>query len=158
MYDWEVETITRLHGGKVLTGQEMYRLAKTYAADIGGHAFKSLPTWFRFVRDLAYQTDAKLTGGDDEVLARPRYLLDPSVFPALDCKKKAILIAAWCESQNPPVLYRFIATSEKPSKEIHHVFTQVRKYPGWLNVDPTFSSFRLGEGKTETTFAQELLP
>ncbi len=158
-YPLGVNVIERIHGGKVLTGQEMYRLCREFYRDLGSHLGKSAERWFDFVAAIPYVNDSELTGGtDDEIVARPRYLLDRFMFPALDCKKKAILIGAWCEGQNPRVPYRFIATSEKPNNAIHHVFTQIRKFPGWVNADPTYPEYRFGEGKRETTFAQELFP
>ncbi len=154
-----MQVIERMHGGKVLTGEEMYRLAKTYASDLGNNLDKSLERWFNVVLEIPYMDDSKLMQNpSDEILARPKYLLNPAIFPALDCKKKAILIGAWCAGQNPPVPFRFIAVSEKPDKKIHHVFTQVRQFPGWITADPTYSNYKLGEGKPQTTFAQELIP
>lgn len=127
----------------------MYSLVERFHKDIGEWANKPLPLFFDHVRQVPYLRDVK----GKEVTARPAFL--GTVFPAIDCKKKAILLASWLRSNFIP--YRFIAVSERPDKRIHHVFTQAWNGQKWINLDATYPDYRFMEAKPRVTKAQELM-
>lgn len=128
----------------------MYRMVEQFHGDIGGMAGRPLAEFFGYVKQLPYQRDKR----GSETVARPALLL--SEFLALDCKKKAILIAAWCKANGIP--YRFIACSERPDKMIHHVFPQAAIGKKWRNLDATYSKYRLFQKKPGLTRAEVLKP
>jgi len=144
------------HEGKEKTGREMYGLVNAFAGDLGVYASMSFPDFFRFVAGLPYIADDELFRGRVvEVVARPRWLLDGRLVPALDCKKKSILIGAWAKANGFP--FRFVAVSHLPNKKIHHVMPQIDFGNGWVNVDATFSNHKVGEGQP-ITYAEVLKP
>lgn len=145
------------HRGKELTGRYMYHFATDYAGDIGFGAAMPFPLWHAKVGAIPYQSDDELFPPDEngviEVVARPAYLLNPSMWPAIDCKKKAILIGAWCAANKVPFL--FVASSENPDREIHHVLPVVEMGNGWVTADATFPGYRIGQAYPITR-AEEL--
>lgn len=145
------------HRGKDATMAEMARMVRAYPEDVAAIPEESLPRFFERLRVVPYGEDLELYGrGDAELVARPAYLLDRRMFPRLDCKKKAILMAAWAEKNEVP--WRFVAVCENGSGDAHHVFAQMRIAGEWRNVDPTFPEFRLFEPKKRVTHAWEFKP
>jgi hypothetical protein len=145
------------HGGKELTGRYMYHFAEDYANDLGGYLRMPFPAWYSRVQDIPYKSDDDLfpdePGRVVEVVARPSYLLSRRMFPALDCKKKAILCGAWAAGNGRP--FCFVASSELPSKQIHHVFPVIDFGRGLETADATFPGYRLGQA-FPITYAEEL--
>lgn len=137
---------------RVQTGREIAWLARNYWPDLdeSGDLDKPLPDYYRKVKSIPYQED-----GRDEVVARPKFLMDRTNFPALDCKKKAVLISSWLEAHGIP--WRLVTTSELPSKEIHHIFPQMEIDGEWYPVDATYPEYDLWEPKPEVTAAEEIL-
>lgn len=103
----------------------------------------SLTDFFNFVRKIKYRRDPKPI----EIVSRPSYLLKYRSL-GWDCKKKAILIASWCKENGIP--YRFIGSSNRPDKAIHHIFVQGNIDGEWINLDATYSNYRIGESKQVT--------
>jgi len=146
------------HGGKELTGKYMYHYAEKYSNDLGAAARLPFETWYNRVKNIPYASDDTLFPEEPdrivELVARPGLLLNPKIFPRLDCKKKSILLGAWAAANNRD--FRFLAVSEIPSKEIHHVMAAVDyDGQGLKLIDATFPSYYLGK-KYPITFAQEL--
>jgi transglutaminase-like putative cysteine protease len=113
-------------------------------------------SFFDFVRAIPYVSDDdRFPGRVVELVPRPAHLLDRGRFPALDCKKKAILIGAWARGNGYP--YRFLAVSHRVDREVHHVFPQINFGKGWVTVDATFPDFEIGAPQP-VTFAAELRP
>lgn len=145
------------HQGKELTGRYMYQFAENYPEDMA--PFRRLPfsVWYGMVRDIPYQSDDELfpdaVGRVVEVVARPAYLLDRSIFQSLDCKKKSILIGAWAAVNGCP--FCFLAVSENPSREVHHVFPMVDVGYGWETADATLPEYRIGQ-VFPLTYVEEL--
>lgn len=137
---------------KEQTGREMYRLVEIGQAanDLGELASLPLLSFYTRVKNIPYKRDKKGT----ETIARPRLLL--SEFPSLDCKKKAILMAAWFRANKVP--FKFIAVSENPSRKFHHVFVIAKVTGKWRNVDATYSHYNLFEKKPRVTNHQVLKP
>ena len=129
----------------------MHRLIKNYWSDLNesGHLDKTLQEFYEFVKKIPYKEDPLWT----EVLSRPKFSLNQYIIPALDCKKKAILISSWLYAHGIP--YRLIAISEMQDAQIHHVFAQgYFKNEGWKNIDPTYPEFQLFEPKYATAGEQ----
>lgn len=137
---------------RVQTGREIAWLARNFWTDLDetGDLDKSLPEFYGKVKRIPYKED-----GHNEIVARPRILYDRKQFPALDCKKKAVLISSWLEAHGEP--WRLVTTSELPSKEIHHIFPQMQIDGEWYNVDATYPEYHLFEAKPETTAAEEII-
>lgn len=143
---------TRPLRNKEQTGKAMYRMVMIGLAgnDLGGAASMPLPSFFDGVRKIPYQRDQK----GRETVARPALLLRE--FPALDCKKKAILMGAFLASKKVP--FRFIAVSESPTKKFHHVFVLAWVAGKWRPVDATYAKYKLFEKKPRVTRWQILQP
>lgn len=136
------------------TGKEMHRLINRYSGDIhavyvrkGGKLvpFSSLSLMdaFDIIRRIPYRRDIKPI----EVIARPNGILKNAPV-GMDCKKKAILIAAYLKERGIP--FRLIASSRKPNRRIHHVFPQMNVAGKWLNADATYPHYRLFQQKPVT--------
>jgi len=130
----------------------MYRMVRYGAEgnDLGGLAKMPLPSFFDKVRSIPYKRDIK----GRETVARPSLLLKE--FPALDCKKKAILMGAWCLANEIP--FRFIAVSENPSRRFHHVFLLANFFGQWRPIDATYPHYKLFEKKPRVTRWEILKP
>lgn len=142
------------------TGRLMYEWVQLYYSDLGNLLNLDLYSFFDLVSNISFMED----NPDIELVARPEILFKH--FEALDCKKKALLIASWLHGQRPSIPFRFVAISEDPEnpKTPHHVLTQAYISPGpgeprdWLNLDPTYSEYKIFEGKPLALYAEELLP
>lgn len=128
----------------------MYRLIERFHQDLGRLAKMPLPEFFDYVKRIPYLRDVK----GRETVARPGLLLKE--FPALDCKKKAILICAWARANGVP--FRLVACSERPDRKIHHVFPQVKQGDRVRNVDATYAKYSLYQKKPRLTRAEVLKP
>ena len=133
------------------SGESIYKSALFYN-DLGNLLDTSLTQFFNFVKDIPYKEDSD----PNEIVSRPKWLLDKKLFPGLDCKKKATLMGAWFNAHGVP--WRLVAISERPDKQIHHVFVQALLEGKWKNVDPTYSDFKLFEPKKAATYGEILTP
>jgi hypothetical protein len=120
------------------TAAEMARLCTVYAKDLGHLANLSLPAFFNVVRKLPYRPDPKTA----ETLSRPKYLLEKD-YAFRDCDDKAILMGAYCYLKGYP--FGFYASSIKPSKQLHHVWTIAKVDGKNVVLDPTYSHHKFGE-------------
>jgi len=146
------------HGGKELTGRFMYHYAQNFPQDLGGFSSLPFPAWYDRVKSIRYKSDDELFPEDPgrvvEVVGRPAILLNRRIFPFLDCKKKSILCGAWAASNNRP--FCFLAVSEKPNGEVHHVVPVIDfDGRGMQLVDPTLPEYRIGQ-IFPITYAEEL--
>ncbi len=132
------------HLGPSRTAREMKRSAEHWK-DLGVLASWDLESFFDYVRKIRYIDDPNILK-NGEIVARPKYLLS---VPALDCKKKAVLMASWANANKKP--YKFIAVSDRSDGELHHVFTIIKDGSTWLVADPTYRSYFLGEPKVGLT-------
>jgi hypothetical protein len=96
----------------------------------------SLSDFFDLVKNIPYRRDPRPV----EVVARPYYLFKHRGL-GLDCKKKSILCAAYFKYRGLP--FRFIGSSNRPDKKVHHIFPQVKLDNEWLNFDATYSNYKL---------------
>jgi hypothetical protein len=136
------------------TSDEIKRLVREYASDLENIFIPvanrlvrlstlSFPDYFDFVRNIPYKRDT----APIELIGRPMWIMEKRAGGA-DCKKKAVMIAAWLHLHNIP--YRFIGSSRRTDKVIHHIFPQARTGTGWTNVDATYSNYTIGQSKTVT--------
>ncbi len=132
----------------------MHRLVDCYSGDLDhvmvqdGMSRKpfsklSLKKAFDFIRKIPYRRDTP----PKEVIARPAHILNNRK-KGMDCKKKAILIAAYCKRRGIPC--RFVASSRKKNRRIHHVFPQVNLGGIWCNLDATYPHYKPFEVKPVT--------
>lgn len=120
------------------TAKEMARICTQYAGDLGELAKMPLPRFFDLVRKLPYMPDPQ----NAETLSRPRYLLEKD-YAFRDCDDKAILMGAWCYLNGHP--FGFYASSVKPSRQLHHVWTVAKINGKNVILDPTYRHHKLGE-------------
>lgn len=120
------------------TSAEMLRLVRAYAADIGDKAKWPLEKFYNYVKLLPYRNDPKGV----ETLSRPKWLMLES-WPWRDCDDKAILIGSWCYLNGVP--FRFVAASNRPDKELHHVFVIAQIEGKDFVIDSTYKNNTLGK-------------
>lgn len=151
---------------KKQTGRRMYAIVERFHNDLrNAHvpgAYRPLAEWslddfFNFVKDIPYRKDEKPV----EVLSRPAHILRFARL-GMDCKKKNSLMAAFlrCQvSRERPtgIGYRFVASSRRADKRVHHVFCQGLLDGKWTTLDVTYPWYKPGEVK-EVTYAEVLQP
>lgn len=141
------------------TGREMYKIINRTADDLDNIYFGSngrrvsaaalpLVEYFNYVKNIPYRRDPK----PREIIARPLHIANFQNLGA-DCKKKSIMIAAWLKRNNIP--FRFIASSRRKDKRVHHVFPQGRIAGQWVNLDATYKRNRIAMPRIDTK--QEVL-
>lgn len=108
----------------------------------------SLPQYFNFVKNIPYRRDKQPI----EIIARPYHCIKYRDL-GLDCKKKSILMGAFAKVNRIP--YRFIGSSRRPDKKVHHIFPQVKIEGVWRNIDATYPQNKIFEQKT-CTYSEEL--
>jgi len=102
-----------------------------------------LDQYYNFVRKIPYRRDKKPI----EVISRPYHILKYRDL-GMDCKKKAILMAAYFKKHKIP--YRFIGSSNRADKRVHHIFPQIKRGRKWVNTDATYPDYHLYQPKTMT--------
>jgi hypothetical protein len=102
--------------------------------------------YFDFVKNIPYVRDVPKI----EVVSRPNFLL--TVFDALDCKKKSILMGSYMKLKYGDGSYRLCLSSNSPDKVIKHIFTQIKMGDNWVNADATYSENSIGKLKKATNF------
>jgi hypothetical protein len=140
------------------TGDAMYDICFTYNKDLETIYVKrpgitmiplskfTLGNYYDFVKMIPYKIDTRPT----EVVGRPLRLVQ---LKELDCKKKAIMIGSYAALKKIP--FRFIASSSRPSREIHHVYPELKIENQWVAYDATYSHYYVGMPKRTT--AKEVL-
>ena len=139
------------------TSDEIFRLVRQFASDLnlikiptntGTEALSkiSFEDYYDFVRKLPYKRDV----APIERVGRPRWIIDEinTAGRGIDCKKKSVLIAAWLHLHGIP--YRFIGSSNRADRQIHHIFPQADFGNGWINVDATYKNYRISQVKKVT--------
>jgi hypothetical protein len=132
---------------KYRTVQEIKKAVNSYYRDLNEFpniARMNFLEFYKMVKNIPYVRDIQ----NSEIVSRPKYLL--TIFKALDCKKKAILIASYMRLKHGPGSYRFCLSSNRPDKVIGHIFTQVLVNGRWKNADATYSRNRFGQQKMLT--------
>lgn len=131
------------------TGKQIYAIAKKFKRDLEPFKEWSLDQFYDYVHSIPFSTDPVNT----EIVSRPAYLLDREIFPALDCKKKTILLASFFELQGWD--YLLVASSEN-SGDPHHVFILLWNGEDWVPVDATLEKDYLYAPKPEIIHAEIL--
>jgi hypothetical protein len=111
----------------------------------------SIVDFFNAVRLIPYRRDLKPI----EIIARPYYIFKHRKL-GMDCKKKAVLMASYFSLLNIP--YRFIGSSKRPDKRIHHIFVQAKISPDgfpsdkYINYDATYKHYHPAQSKDVTAW------
>jgi hypothetical protein len=105
----------------------------------------SLAEFFDLVKNIPYRRDPRPV----EVVARPYYIFKYRGL-GMDCKKKAIICAAYLKARGLP--FRFIGSSNRDDKKIHHIFPQVKLDNEYVNFDATYSNYQLFGPKNVTAW------
>lgn len=108
---WPLENVNQ-------TGEKMRRLVCLYWPDLGAWLERPFVDFYVHVCRLPYIADPPGV----ETVSRPAYTLNGAYGPR-DCDDKAVLCASWWHGHGRPV--RFVASSTKPDKKLHHVFLQL---------------------------------
>lgn len=103
---------------------------------------------FNFVKNQPYRRDP----AGREIIPRPLYTLRYGSRLGRDCKKQAIIIAAWARANSLP--FKFVVVSTEPEKTPHHVFTSVFWGGRWVDVDATYKTNKIDEKKNWTYRAE----
>lgn len=98
---------------------------------------------YNHVRAIPYRRDKAPL----EIISRPFHILKYQNL-GMDCKKKCIVLAAWAKYQGIPC--RYIGSSARKDKKIHHIFPQFKIKGEWRNIDATYPEYSLFEPKTVT--------
>lgn len=110
----------------------------------------SFDKYFDFVKNIKYRKDTPPV----EKVGRPLWIMaQVNAGKGIDCKKKAVLIGAYLHLHGVP--FRFIGSSCREDRQIHHIFPQADFGNGWINVDATYAHYHIGQNKKVT--AKEIL-
>ena len=131
------------------TAAQMVRMVRQYATDLGEKASWPLPKFFRFVADLEYRADPK----GHESLSRPALAMGES-WPWRDCDDKAIMIGSWCWINKIP--FKFVASSKRPDKTLHHTWVMAEMFGKQLPLDATYPKNYVGYSDPKNTFVTPL--
>jgi len=136
------------------TVAEIARLVKLYANDLSKFRLRGVPLgelslrdFFDFVRAIPYRMDKSPV----EVVARPEHIIKHGPSIGVDCKKKCVLMLAWARLNGVPA--RIVTSSKRADRRHHHIFPQVHMNGQWVNVDATYSHYRIAEPKKLTSWA-----
>lgn len=149
-----IETIPLVD--KEQTAAAMHAVVTNHANDLDGVSVvlngntrllssMSISEMFDYIRKIPYRFDPK----PREIVARPSLLLELQGV-GIDCKKKAILMAAFLQRYYPEIPWRFVSTSRRPDKRITHVFVQAFIGDAWINLDCTYFPYYPGQPKVVT--------
>jgi len=131
----------------------MYKICEEYADDLykiyvraPGKKLRPLSDfdlgeYYDFVRMIPYKIDKKPV----EIIGRPIRLVQ---LGKLDCKKKSVMIGCYATIKNIP--FRFVASSNRKSREIHHVFPELYICGEWISYDATYPEYHIGMEKKLT--------
>jgi hypothetical protein len=103
----------------------------------------SILDFFDIVKCVPYLRDT----APIEITSRPLWIL-LNCFSGADCKKKAIINGCYAKANG--IQYRFIGSSNRPDKRLHHIYPEVFLYNKWLPFDATYNYFKFGEKKRNT--------
>lgn len=142
LYAWTLKNKDR-------TVEEIKKAVNTFYKDLDEFPKikkMSIAEFYDFVKKIPYIRD----DSSEEIVSRPKYLL--TIFPALDCKKKSILMASFMKYKYGNGSYRFVLSSNRPDGAIGHIFTQFFDGKNWINADATYPHNTLGAKKRVTNF------
>lgn len=101
-----------------------------------------LKKYYNLIKRIHYQRDQKPI----EILLRPFFLLNSNI--GLDCKKKTILLASYFKCNG--IRFRYMGSSQRPDRRLHHIYTQIKMGDKWKNVDATYPENNIFENKRFT--------
>ena len=100
------------------TAFQMRRLVESYYLDLGPWLNVPFLDFYRYVCDLPYIPDPH----NIEFVSRAALTINPFFNVARDCDDKAVLLGCWWHGHGDKC--RFVASSTKKNKMLHHVFLQ----------------------------------
>ena len=106
-------------GSVFQTGAEMRRLSVQYNNDLAPFKLFSLPQFFDYLAKLPYISDPN----GIEFIQRPAASLSKDARHR-DCDCKAIALGAFLYMQQLGKRFRFVATSKKIDRTLHHVLIE----------------------------------
>ncbi|MGB7569576.1 MAG: hypothetical protein WBM07_17060 [Chitinivibrionales bacterium] len=102
-----------------------------------------LMQFYDFVKSMPFKPDEKPI----EVIARP-YFLASKYFNGRDCKKATILMASYLKLKKIP--FQLVGSSNRPTQEIHHIFTRGFIGGKFRDIDATYPENRIFVKKHNT--------
>lgn len=147
---------------KQQTSDRIKELVKKYASDLDNIFLDdnterkplsslSIVDFFDEVRLIPYRKDVKPI----EIVSRPYYIIKHRNL-GMDCKKKAVLMGSYFSLHSIP--FRFIGSSRRADKKIHHIFIQAKVNPDgspssqYVNYDATYKQYHPGQKKDVTAW------
>ena len=143
---------------KQQTADEIAALVLQYSGDLRSIYIKRngkpvsvrdlpLDIYFNLVKNIPYKLDPSRPHVK-EIIGRP-YRLFKMKDRGLDCKKKSILCGAWAKENSFD--YRFMGSSQRADRKIHHIFPQIFYGEEWRNFDATYPEYELFGEKNDLT-------
>lgn len=112
---------------------EMVRIVRAHAGDVGRWASVPLSDFFDLVRRGSYNREPD--GWGAQVLARPSLTIHKRA-PVVACANKAIILASWAQLHGIP--WRLVAVGRIAGRSPHHVFPEMFIGGAWRPVDATY--------------------
>lgn len=135
---------------KAQTCRKILAIARRYSGDLdlcykGNRSLSGLEPveFYGVVRNIEYVQDIPGT----EIVMRPIHILRRGKG---DCKKKTTLLSSYAFLRGIP--FRYVCTSRRPDKRIHHIFPQFLLGGKFVNWDATYPWYNIGEQKKVTNF------
>jgi transglutaminase-like putative cysteine protease len=113
------------------TIREMKRLPRRYASDVLPYKNLNLVEYYNFIKKLPYIPDPK----GHEFIQRPLVTFSKKALYR-DCDDKAVAMAAYFIFKNIP--FRYVVTSSRADKALHHIYTEIYFNGLWRPVDATY--------------------
>lgn len=124
------------------TVREMFRLAKTYAADVDPYRFTDHIAAYVYVRALPFISDPE----GIEMVARPSLTLQPSWTQNRDCDDKTTALGAFAERTGIQYRFAVVGENESNAQNPHHIYPEFFLDGVWMPMDATYPDrCRMGE-------------
>lgn len=131
------------------TVQQMFRLAKTYAADVDAYRFADYLDAYLYVRALPFVSDPE----GIEMVARPSFTLSPAWTQNRDCDDKTTALGAFAERHGLPYRFAVVGENENNALNPHHIYPEFFLDGVWLPMDATYPDrCKMGERLYEERF------
>jgi hypothetical protein len=125
------------------TIDEMNRLSVQYRNDVQPFAHLSLVDFYNHVKNIPFKPDPPL----QEWVQRAGITLY-GLSQYGDCDDKSIVIKSYCYLRGIPC--RFKAVSCLPSRDLHHVYNEIRAAGKWYPIDATYPENKIFEERPFT--------
>lgn len=126
-------------------------MIENYYDDIAMINDKSPAAFYNYIKNFPYRRDPR----GNEVVARPKHILNLMGKYGRDCKKCSIIVGSWAKYNGYP--YRITVVSSRVNRKPHHVFSEVLFDGEWLNMDCTYSTMKFNDKKNHYTFRKSYI-